>query len=295
MLNCWCITWPVGFKSLQRHPELSVRTPEGISVPRTKTLHQKSGKFFFLTFMKLNLIKKLTVNPPAYSVLMKRRLLQLCNTGKVKLLVRGNNAMVPLTSAERGILITFITCMNANGTCVPSLCSGEKNTKGELTDAAPVVSISAWRPSGWVQTDVFAKWFERFGHFVDPSADGLFLLSADGKYWHIKNLGVLVKAGENDVAILCLWFRASVIYINLWTPNVNYSWRTAPLTSKVAFCIFIQQIYVPNILNMVYTLGFFPSSKCSLFHNSNVFGSCIIHILYTGWAKIKKIIPAPKG
>ena len=31
-----------------------------------------------------------------------------------------------------------------------------------------------------------------------------------------------------------------------------------------------------------------------MFHNSNLFGSCIIHILYTGCAKIKKIIPAPK-
>jgi len=29
-----------------------------------------------------------------------------------------------------------------------------------------------------------------------------------------------------------------------------------------------------------------------LFHNSNIFGSCIIHILYTECAKIKKIIPA---
>ena len=37
----------------------------------------------------------------------------------------------------------------------------------------------------------------------------------------------------------------------------------------------------------------FSSSKCSLFHNSNVFCSCIIHILYTGCAKIKKkITPA---
>jgi len=78
------------------------------------------------------------------------------------------------------------------------------------------------------------------------------------------------------------------------TPDVNYSGRTAPLTSKVAFYIFIQQIYVLNILNMVYNLRFFLSSKCSLFHNSNVFGSCIIHILYTGCAKIKIIIPAPK-
>jgi len=38
---------------------------------------------------------------------------------------------------------------------------------------------------------------------------------------------------------------------------------------------------------MVYTLRLFFSSKCSLFHNSNVFGSCIIHILYAGCAKIK--------
>ena len=36
---------------------------------------------------------------------------------------------------------------------------------------------------------------------------------------------------------------------------------------------------------MVYTPRFF---KCSLFHNSNVFGSCTIHILYTGGGKIKK-------
>ena len=28
--------------------------------------------------------------------------------------------------------------------------------------------------------------------------------------------------------------------------------------------------------------------KCELFHNANLFGSCIIHILYTGCAKIKK-------
>ena len=39
---------------------------------------------------------------------------------------------------------------------------------------------------------------------------------------------------------------------------------------------------------MVYTLRFFFSLKCSLFHNSNLFGSCIIHILYSVCAKIKK-------
>ena len=46
---------------------------------------------------------------------------------------------------------------------------------------------------------------------------------------------------------------------------------------------------------MVYILSVFSSTKCSLFRNSNIFGSRIIYILYTGCAKIKKIIPAPKG
>jgi len=40
-------------------------------------------------------------------------------------------------------------------------------------------------------------------------------------------------------------------------PNDTYRRRTAPLTSKVAFYKFIQQIQVPNILNVVYTLRFF--------------------------------------
>jgi len=49
------------------------------------------------------------------------------------------------------------------------------------------------------------------------------------------------------------------IYLNIipLTPNDDYSGRTAPLTSKVAFYIFIQQIQVLNILNMIYTLRFF--------------------------------------
>ena len=40
---------------------------------------------------------------------------------------------------------------------------------------------------------------------------------------------------------------------------------------------------------------FFFSSKCSLFHNANLFGSCIIHILYTACAEIKKKNSGAKG
>ena len=51
--------------------------------------------------------------------------------------------------------------------------------------------------------------------------------------------------------------------------------------------IFIQQISVLNISNMLYNLHFF-SSKCHLFYNATLFGFCITHILNTGCAKIWK-------
>jgi len=74
--------------------------------------------------------------------------------------------------------------------------------------------------------------------------------------------------------------------LNHLTPNDPYSGRTAPLTSKRC----ILYIYSTNIgteyFKHVLYSPFFLSSKYSLFHNSNVFGPYIIHILYTECAKI---------
>jgi len=85
------------------------------------------------------------------------------------------------------------------------------------------------------------------------------------------------------------------VCLNRLTPNDPYMGRTAPITSKH----YILYIYLSNtgteyFKHTLYSLPFF-SSKCSLFHNANLFGSCIIHILYTGSAKIKKNNSGAKG
>jgi hypothetical protein len=90
------------------------------------------------------------------------------------------------------------------------------------------------------------------------------------------------------VLIFSTNFILNVPHFNSLTPNDPFSGRTAPLTSKRP----ILYIYSTNIGTEYFKHGiyspFFSPSKCSLFQNSNVFGSCIIHILYTGCAKIKK-------
>ena len=109
--------------------------------------------------------------------------------------------------------------------------------------------------------------------------------------------------------------------LNRLAPNDPYMGRTAPLNSK--HCILY--IYSTNAGTEYFNSPIF-SSKCSSFHNANLFGSCIIHIfihalyspffslqntvcfitltylvpvLFTfyiqGVLKLKKIIPAPKG
>jgi hypothetical protein len=67
---------------------------------------------------------------------------------------------------------------------------------------------------------------------------------------------LLVHATEGKIVVMGSRGRRCkqlLDYFNPLTPNDRYRGCTAPLNSKVAFYIFIQQIQVLNILNMVYT------------------------------------------
>ena len=78
--------------------------------------------------------------------------------------------------------------------------------------------------------------------------------------------------------------------LNRLTPNDPYVGRTAPLTSKrcilYIYSTNIGTEYFKHVLYSLFSLSL--SSKRSLFHNANLFGSCIVHILYTGVLKLKK-------
>ena len=85
-----------------------------------------------------------------------------------------------------------------------------------------------------------------------------------------------------------------MLFINRLTPNDPCMGRTATLTSKRC----ILNIYSTNVGTEYFKHAlyspFFFSSKCSLFHNANFFGSCIIHILYIECAEIKKKLFRPQ-
>jgi len=84
-------------------------------------------------------------------------------------------------------------------------------------------------------------------------------------------------------------------YINHLKPNDPCRCGNAPLTSKRCILyIYSTNMGIEYFKHGVYSPFFFLKNAVC-FITRNVFGSCIIHILYTGCAKIKKIIPAPKA
>ena len=73
--------------------------------------------------------------------------------------------------------------------------------------------------------------------------------------------------------------------INLQEPCILYIRQAYRLPPDIAFYIFFStNVSTEYFKHAAHSLFF--SSKCRLFHNATFFGSCIIHILHTGCAKI---------
>jgi len=69
---------------------------------------------------------------------------------------------------------------------------------------------------------------------------------------------------------------------NLLTPNVNYSGRTAPLTSKVAFYIFFSTNIGTEYFKHVYTLRFFSLQNAVCF----IILTYLVPVIFTFYTQV---------
>jgi hypothetical protein len=74
-------------------------------------------------------------------------------------------------------------------------------------------------------------------------------------------------------------------FMKLYESCVLYIGRAYRYPPDVVFYVFFSAIISTEYFKRAADSLFF-SSKCRLFHNATFFGSCIIHILHTGCAKI---------
>lgn len=193
--------WVRGFR--QRHPELVLRVPEATSAARAQAFNKVNvTKFFDL----LEDVQKKHLYPPHRVYNVDETGLMTVQTKSSKVFaLKGRRQVGSLTSAERGVLSTFVVCMSAGGTFIPPMIIfPRQRMKVELQDGSPPGTVFACHPSGWMQTDIFTQWFEHFLRFAKPSEDDPVLLVLDGHATHTRNLDFIEKARKSHTTVVCI-------------------------------------------------------------------------------------------
>ncbi|XP_050340939.1 uncharacterized protein LOC126767492 [Bactrocera neohumeralis] len=189
---------------LNRHKtEISLRSATGTSIERIKGFNVENvSKFYNLLEQefekhKFSATRIWNVDETGVSIVQSKQ-------PKI-LAAKGKRQIGCMTSAERGSLITVISCMSAGGAFVPPFfIFPRKNPSPLLMKHAPPGSDSACHISGWIQIPIFTAWFDHFLGFTNPSKENPILLILDGHYSHTRNVDVLDKARQNGVIILSL-------------------------------------------------------------------------------------------
>jgi hypothetical protein len=153
-------TKKAGWKSfhnfMRRHPQLSVRKPQPTPAARAKGFTPQDVLKLFDIYEPL--LVKIQLSPhhlynsdeTGLSVVQHKVCRVVSLKGKRQIRVAA------LASAERGSLVTVVTCMSAAGHFVPPfLVYPRVNMKAKLLEGAPPGTTATCRKSGWIQTERF--------------------------------------------------------------------------------------------------------------------------------------------
>jgi len=197
--------WMEGF--LSRHPELSVRQSEAVSIQRAIGFNkQKVDKFYSVLKGALFHDTGVRIVPPGNIYNVDESGYTICQRPAKVIAKKGKHCVGQLTSAEKGKTVTAVCCMSASGVFVPPmLIFPRARMKPSLMDSAPTGAVAEVNKSGWITEAIFTKWFQHFISSVQPqSRSEPVVLLMDGHCSHTGNLDVVEMAIAHNVILIVL-------------------------------------------------------------------------------------------
>lgn len=190
-------------RSFMKKNHLSLRRPEATSAARAKGFNATAVNKFFDLLEPLQ--DRYAYAPSRIFNVDETGLTTVQGRPSKVIAMKGRKQVGTLTSAERGTLCTAVICISAAGTYVPPMVIFPRvRVKEEFSIGLPPESIVACHSSGWMQLNLFEKWFDHFLKFTNASKENPSLLILDGHKTHTQNIIVIEKARDHGVTILCI-------------------------------------------------------------------------------------------
>ncbi|XP_031335285.1 tigger transposable element-derived protein 6-like [Photinus pyralis] len=192
------LSWIKGFQ--KRHPNLSLRTPEGCSLSRATGFNKYNVEQFF---SKLEEVLK---RNPRFGD--GSRIFNLDETGSMTVqkqhkvfAEKGSRQVSKATSAERGTLVTTCCIVGASGISIPPVMIFPRvHFKDFMINGAPPGCLGLASKTGWMTTECFIQVVKHFIKHTSSSVDNPSLLIMDNHQSHLsiqsidlcKNSGVTI-------------------------------------------------------------------------------------------------------
>lgn len=257
---------------MERHRNLSLRTPEQTSLSRVKAFCKENVRSFFT-----NLIEVCSATPfdefsiwnmdeTGFSTVPSK-------VGKV-ISLKGTKRVGHITSRKRGALVTMALAVNAAGNSIPPFfLFPRKNMQTIFLENASPGSIGLANGSGWMQQAEFMKCMEHFIKRSNASNSSPALLLLDNHASHL-SIEALDMATENGVTLLSFpphcSHRLQPLDVSIYGPVKTYykSQCTAWMRNHVGNPLEIR--HIPAIVESVLDLALTPKNIKAGFQASGI-------------------------
>lgn len=179
-----------------------MRKAEHTSAARAGGFEEKAVKDFYILLERV--LNEHNFSPNRIYNVDKTSALAVPKSSSKVIAKKGRKQVGGLTAAEQGETVTAEICMSAGRSFMPLMLIFPcvKTNSNFLKDALPG-GWAKFHKTGYMQSDLFAKWFSKFVEFSKATPEDPVLLLLDSHTSHIKNLQVIDLANKNEVKILC--------------------------------------------------------------------------------------------